>query len=156
MDTLNKTHSEECIWRINLKNEWDIYISFIYRTISFHRQLLKIPCKLCTPLPLEIRGLSHGALLTLALKTSLDTNLVNIFHWAREICPLSLTNLWYLSLQFQISITYFYSWRISFFKPCLKEAIDAAVFMFKFNLLQIFRSRNDIFYALHLFCNLVL
>ena len=65
---------------MNLKNEselGDIYISFIYRTISFYRHL-KITCKLCTPVSLEVRGLSHGALLPLTLKTSLKTNLVNI------------------------------------------------------------------------------
>ena len=40
----------------------DIYISFIYRSITFHRQHLKITCKLCTPVRLEIRGISHGTL----------------------------------------------------------------------------------------------
>ena len=66
-----------------LKNEselGDIYISFIYRSISFYRQLLKITCKLCTPVRLEVRGISHGTLLPLTLKTSLSTNLVNIFN----------------------------------------------------------------------------
>ena len=46
---------------MNLKNEselGDIYISFIYRTISFYRQHLKITCKLCTPVPLEVRFIS--------------------------------------------------------------------------------------------------
>ena len=96
---------------MNLKDEsepGDIYISFIYRKISFYRHL-KITCKLCTPVRLEVRGLSHGTLLPLTLKTSLNTNLVNIFHSTRETCRSSLTNLWYLSLQFQISTTYFYS-----------------------------------------------
>ena len=81
---------------MNLKNESelrDIYILFIYRTISFYRQDLKITCKLCTPVPLEVRGLSHGTLLPLTLKTSLNTNLVNIFHSTRETCRSSLTNL---------------------------------------------------------------
>ena len=66
---------------MNLKNEselGDIYMSFIYKTISFYRQHLKIICKLGTPIPWEVRGLSHGALLPLTLKTSLKTNLVNI------------------------------------------------------------------------------
>ena len=48
---------------MNLKNEseqGDIYISFIYR------QYLKITCKLCTPVCLEVRVLPHGALLPLA------------------------------------------------------------------------------------------
>ena len=96
---------------MNLKDEsepGDIYISFIYRKISFYRHL-KITCKLCTPVRLEVRGLSHGTLLPLTLKTSLNTNLVNIFHSTRETCRSSLTILWYLSLQFQISTTYFYS-----------------------------------------------
>ena len=82
-----------------MKNEselGDIYLSFIYRTISFYRQLLKITCKLCTPVPLEVRGLSHGILLPLTLKTRLNTNLVNIFHSTRENYRSSLTNLWYV------------------------------------------------------------
>ena len=62
---------------MNLEPELgDIYISFIHRTISFYRHL-KITCKLCKPVPLEVRGLSHGTLLPLTLKTSLNTNLVN-------------------------------------------------------------------------------
>ena len=80
---------------MNLKNEselGDIYKSFIYRT-SFYRQHLKIPCKLCTPVPLEVRGLSHGTFLPLTLKASLNTNLVNIFNSTRETCCSSLTNL---------------------------------------------------------------
>ena len=81
---------------MNLKNEselGDIHISFIYRTISFYRQHLKITCKLCTPVPLEVRGLSHGTLLPLNQIRILNTNLVNIFHSTRETCRLSLTNL---------------------------------------------------------------
>ena len=81
---------------MNLKNEselGDIYISFIYRTISFYRQHLKITYKLCTPVPLEVRALSHGTLLLLTLKTSLNTNLVNIFNSTRETCCSLLTNL---------------------------------------------------------------
>ena len=80
---------------MNLKNEselGDIYISFIYRTISFYRQHLKITRKLCTPVPLEVRGLSHGTLLPLTLKTSLNANLVNIFYSTPETCRSSLTN----------------------------------------------------------------
>ena len=66
---------------MNLKNEYelgDIYISFIYRRISFYRQHLKITSRLCTPVPLEVRGFSHGTRLPLTLKTSLNTNLVDI------------------------------------------------------------------------------
>ena len=51
---------------MNLKNEselGDIYISFIYRTISFYRQHLKITYKLCTAVRLEVGGLSHSTLL---------------------------------------------------------------------------------------------
>ena len=73
---------------MNLKNEselGDIYISFIYRIISLYRHL-EITCKLCTPVPLEVRGLSHGTLLPLTLKTSLNKNLVNIFHSTRGTC----------------------------------------------------------------------
>ena len=80
---------------MNLKNEselGDIYISFIYRTMSFYRHL-KITCELCMPVPLEVRGLSQGTLLPLALKTSLNTNLVNIFHSTRETCLSPITNL---------------------------------------------------------------
>ena len=53
---------------MNLKNEYelgDIYISFIYRRISFYRQHLKITSRLCTPVPLEVRGFSHGTRLPL-------------------------------------------------------------------------------------------
>ena len=71
----------------------DIYISLIYRSISFYRQLLKITYKLSTPVRLEIRGISHGTLLPLTLKTSLNTNLVNIFNSTRIACRSSLTNL---------------------------------------------------------------
>ena len=74
---------------MNLKDEpelGDIYMSFIYRTISFYRQDLKITCKLCTPVTLEVRGLFHGTLLPQTQKTSLNTNLVNIFHSTRETC----------------------------------------------------------------------
>ena len=81
---------------MNLKNEselGDIYIPFIYRSISFYRQHLKITCKLCTPVRLEVGGLSHGTLLPLTLKTSLNTNLVNIFNSTRVTCRSSLTNL---------------------------------------------------------------
>ena len=58
----------------------DIYIPFTYRSISFYRQHLKITCKLCTPVRLEVAGLSHGTLLPLTLKTSLNANLMNIFN----------------------------------------------------------------------------
>ena len=80
---------------MNLKNEpelGDTYISSIYRIISFYRHL-KITCKLCMPVPLEVKGLSHGRLLPLTLKTSSNANLVNIFHSTRETCRSSLTNL---------------------------------------------------------------
>ena len=39
------------------KNESElgvIYVLFIYRSISFYRQHLKIICKLCTPVHLEV------------------------------------------------------------------------------------------------------
>ena len=58
---------------------------------------------------LEVTGLSHGALLPLTLKTSLNMNLVNTFNLTRVTCRSSLTNLCYLSLQFPISTTYFFS-----------------------------------------------
>ena len=67
---------------MNLKNEFvlgGIYIPFIYRLISFYRQRLEITCKFCTPVRWEVRGMSHGTLL-LTPKTSLNTNLVNIFN----------------------------------------------------------------------------
>ena len=57
---------------MNLKNEselGDIHISFTYRTIKFYRQHLKITCKLCALVRLEVRGLSHCTLLPLTLKT---------------------------------------------------------------------------------------
>ena len=81
---------------MNLKNESelrDIYTSFIYRTISFYRQHLKITCKLCKPVPLEVRGLSHDTLFPLTLKTSVNTNLVNIFHSTLETSSLKLRRL---------------------------------------------------------------
>ena len=40
--------------------------------------------------------------------------------------------------------------KVSSFKRCVKEAVVAAVFMFEFNLFQIFGLRNDIF-----FCSLI-
>ena len=81
---------------MNQKNEselGDINISFIYRTISFYLQHLKIAYKLCKPVRLQVRGLSHGTLLPLILKTSLNMNLVNIFNSTRLTCRSSLTNL---------------------------------------------------------------
>ena len=79
---------------MNLNNESelvDIYISFIYTTINFYRHL-KITCKLCTPVPLKFRCLSHGKL-PLTPKTSLNMNLLNIFHSTRVTSHSSLTNL---------------------------------------------------------------
>ena len=81
---------------MNLRNESelvDIYISFIDATINFYRHHLKITCELCTPVPLKFRGLSHGTLLPLTPKTSLNMNLVNIFHSTRVTSRSSLTNL---------------------------------------------------------------
>ena len=66
---------------MNLESEselGDTYISFIYGSISFYR--LKITCKLCVPVHLEVRGISHGRLFQLTLKTRLNTNLANIFN----------------------------------------------------------------------------
>ena len=74
---------------MNLKNKLelgDIYILFIYRTISFCRQHLKITCKLCTPMRLEVRDISHGTLLPLTLKNLIQmltcklTNVVDSFN----------------------------------------------------------------------------
>ena len=62
------------------KNEFelgDIYIPFIYRSISFYRKHLEITCKLYTPVRLKVRGISWHTL-PLTLKTSLNTNLVKI------------------------------------------------------------------------------
>ena len=53
---------------------------FIYRSISFYKQHLKITCKLCRTVCLQVRGISHGKLLPLTLKTSLNTNLVDTFN----------------------------------------------------------------------------
>ena len=81
---------------MNLKNESDlggIYIPFIYRSISFYRQHLKITCKLCTPARLEVGGLSHDTLLPLTLKSSLNAHLANIFNTNWVTCRSSLTNL---------------------------------------------------------------
>ena len=66
---------------------------FIYISISFYRQYLKITCKLCTPVHLEVGGLSHGTLLPLSLETSLNVNFMNIFNSTRVTCRLLLTNL---------------------------------------------------------------
>ena len=79
---------------MNLNNESelvDIYtsLSFVDRKISFYREHLNIICKLCMSVHLEVRGLSHGTLLPLTLKTSLNTNLVNIFKSTRVTCLLS-------------------------------------------------------------------
>ena len=68
---------------MNAKNESElggIYIPFVYISISFYIQHLKITCKLCTPVRLEVRRISHGTLLPLTLKTNLNMNLVNIFN----------------------------------------------------------------------------
>ena len=82
---------------MNLKNESAlgdiIYISFIYKMISFYGQHLKITCKLCTPVRMEVVGLSHSTHHTLTLKTSLNMNLENIFNSTRVTCRSSLTNL---------------------------------------------------------------
>ena len=138
---------------MNLKNAselGDIYMSFIYRTISFYRQHLKITCKLCTPVRLEFRGLSHGTLLPLTLKTSLNANLVNIFNSTRVTCRSSLTNLWYLSLQFQISTTYFYSWRwLNIFLIVMTLERFFEYYTRRFNVLLQFQQANFVCYMLH-------
>ena len=72
---------------MNLKDECEL------GKISFSIQHLKVTCKLCTPVRFEVGGLSHGTLLPLTLKTSLNTNLVNIFNPTGITCHLSLTNL---------------------------------------------------------------
>ena len=72
-----------------MKNEsqvGDIYIPFIYRSRSFHRKHLKITCKLCMLVRLEVGGLSHGRRLLLTLKTSLNVNLANIFNSTQVTC----------------------------------------------------------------------
>ena len=48
----------------------DIYSSVICKSISFYRQHLKITCKFCTSVHLEITGISQGTLHPLILKTS--------------------------------------------------------------------------------------
>ena len=66
---------------MNLKNESDlggIYIPFIYRSISFYRQHLKITCKLCMPVRLEVGSSFHSTLLPITLKTSLWISLTQI------------------------------------------------------------------------------
>ena len=93
---------------MNLKNEselGDIYISFIYRTISFYRQHWKITCKLCSPVRLEVRRLSHGTLLPLTLKASSNTNLVNIFNLTQVTCRSSLTNTCHNNFESQLHIS---------------------------------------------------
>ena len=77
----------------NKSEPGDIYIVFIYRSISFYRQHLKVTCKLCMPVRLEVRGLFHGTILPLTLKTSLNINLVNILNSTWVTCCYSLTNL---------------------------------------------------------------
>ena len=42
--------------------------------------MLQFTYKLCTPVHLVVRGISHGTILPLTLKTSLNTKLVNIFN----------------------------------------------------------------------------
>ena len=66
---------------MNLMNESElveIYISFIYRSISFYRHL-KITCKLCKSVRLEVTGITHGTLPPLTIKASSNINLLNIF-----------------------------------------------------------------------------
>ena len=78
---------------MNLKNKFelgDIYISFICISINFYMQHLKITYKWCMSLPLEVRGISHGTLLPITLKTSLNTNVVNIFNSTLHAGSLSL------------------------------------------------------------------
>ena len=77
---------------MNLKNVsglGDIYIPLIYRSIGFYKQYLKITCKLCVSVGLIVRGISHGSLLPLTLKTSLNANLVNIFNPTLNVGSLS-------------------------------------------------------------------
>ena len=123
---------------------------FIYISISFYRQYLKITCKLCTPVHLEVGGLSHGTLLSLTLKTSLNANLVNIFGSTWVTCRSSLTNLWYLTLQFQISTTYFYSWRwLNIFLIVMTLERFFEYYTRRFNVLLQFQQANFVCYMLH-------
>ena len=67
---------------MNLMNEselGEIYIPFTYRSISFYRHHLKITCKLCKSVRLEVTGIAHGTLSPLTIKASSNINLVNIF-----------------------------------------------------------------------------
>ena len=94
---------------MNLKDEsevGDIYISFIYRTINFYRHL-KITCKFCKPVRLEVRGLSHGTLLLLTIKTSLNTNLVNIFNstWVTFRSSLLISDIFHCNFKSQLHIS---------------------------------------------------
>ena len=71
----------------------DICISFIYRSLSFYRQHLKITDKLCTSVRLEVTGISYGTLLSLTPETSLNANLVNFFNSTLDAGCSSLSNL---------------------------------------------------------------
>ena len=134
---------------MNLYKPVDIYVPLIYRSKSFYRQHLKITCKLCTPVRLEVGGLSHGGLLPLTLKSSLNANLVNIFNSTVTFCS-SLTNLWYLSLQFQISTTYFYSWRwLNIFLIVMTLERFFEYYTRRFNVLLQFQQANFVCYMLH-------
>ena len=78
---------------MNLKNESELgHLYIIYLQNSEFLQTtfenyMQIMCT-CT-----FGSLSHGTLIPLILKTSLNTNLVNIFNSTRVTCRSSLTNL---------------------------------------------------------------
>ena len=64
----------------------DICTLYIYRSINLYRKLLKSTCKLSMHVHLAVRGIYHGTLLPLTLKTSLKMNLVNIFNSTHIAC----------------------------------------------------------------------
>ena len=66
---------------MNLKNEselGDIYISFIYKSINFYRQHLKITYKLCTTVRMEVRSISLFLFLYSKLHTASRLNFVTM------------------------------------------------------------------------------
>ena len=73
---------------MNLKKESELGDHLFTDKYTFTDNTWKLHVN-CTPVLLEVRGISHGTLLPLTLKTNLNKNLARIFNWTLKVGSLS-------------------------------------------------------------------
>ena len=83
-NTWNKAYSEEWIWTRRY-----LYIIYLHSNKFLQTTLENYMYIMYAPVHLEVTGICHGTLLPLTLKTSLNTDLVNIFNWTLNVGSLS-------------------------------------------------------------------